>query len=57
MTNWLQTNLTKSKRKVKLKSTTEIDNDFQAQLKFLLSKMDGPTLRQVPSTTLIQQVL
>ena len=46
-----------TQRKVKLKSTTEINNDSRTRLIFFLSKTERPTLRQMPGTTLIQQVL
>ena len=57
MVNWLQADPVKSQWKVLLKSATKISNGLRTRLILFFSETEGPTLRQMLSTTLVQQVL
>ena len=57
MVNWLQADPVKSQWKVLLKSATKISNGMRTRLILFFSETKGPTLRQMLSTTLVQQVL
>ena len=57
MSKWLQSNAMKSQRKIICKTTIEISYNLQTRMIPLFGKVNRPTLHQMPSTTLPQQML